>query len=108
MYQKEKTEREGFIQDVSKRKNRTSESEVRFRLKPSYTPSRQNPYHLNPLPRRLGKINHRFKTRYFFFVVFIIPGLHQRARARRRRRTLLRPAASLRTRSRGIAPPSPL
>ena len=35
-------------------------------------------------------------------------GLHQRARARRRRRTLLRPAASLRTRSRGIAPPSPL
>ena len=36
------------------------------------------------------------------------PGLHQRARARRRRRTLLRPAASLRTRSRGIAPPSPL
>ena len=44
MYQKEKTEREGFIQDVSKRKNRTSESEVRFRLKPSYTPSRQNPY----------------------------------------------------------------
>ena len=40
MYQKEKTEREGFIQDVSKRKNRTSESEVRFRLKPSYTPSR--------------------------------------------------------------------
>ena len=72
MYQKEKTEREGFIQDVSKRKNRTSESEVRFRLKPSYTPSRQNPYHLNPLPRRLGKINHRFKTRYFFFVVFII------------------------------------
>ena len=28
--------------------------------------------------------------------------------ARRRRRTLLRPAASLRTRSRGIAPPSPL
>ena len=66
MYQKEKTEREGFIQDVSKRKNRTSESEVRFRLKPSYTPSRQNPYHLNPLPRRLGKINHRFKTRYFF------------------------------------------
>ena len=33
------------------------------------------------------------------------PGLHQRARARRRRRTLLRPAASLRTRSRGIAPP---
>ena len=55
-----------FIQDVSKRKNRTSESEVRFRLKPSYTPSRQNPYHLNPLPRRLGKINHRFKTRYFF------------------------------------------
>ena len=35
------------------------------------------------------------------------PGLHQRARARRRRRTLLRPAASLRTRSRGIAPPSP-
>ena len=73
MYQKEKTEREGFtIQDVSKRKNRTSESEVRFRLKPSYTPSRQNPYLLNPLPRRLGKINHRFKTRYFFFVVFII------------------------------------
>jgi hypothetical protein len=66
MYQKEKTEREGFIQDVSKRKNRTSESEVRFRLKPSYTPSRQNPYLLNPLPRRLGKINHRFKTRYFF------------------------------------------
>ena len=36
------------------------------------------------------------------------PELHQRARARRRRRTLLRPAASLRTRSRGIAPPSPL
>ena len=36
------------------------------------------------------------------------PGLHQRARARRRQRTLLRPAASLRTRSRGIAPPSPL
>jgi hypothetical protein len=107
MYQKEKTEREGFIQDVSKRKNRTSESEVRFRLKPSYTPSRQNPYLLNPLPRRLGKINHRFKTRYFFFVVFIIPGLHQRARARRRRRTLLRPAASLRTRSRGIAPRHP-
>ena len=35
-------------------------------------------------------------------------GLHQRARARRRRRTLLRPAASLRTRSRGVAPPSPL
>ena len=35
-------------------------------------------------------------------------GLHQRARARRRRRTLLRPAPSLRTRSRGIAPPSPL
>ena len=34
------------------------------------------------------------------------PGLHQRARARRRRRTLLRPAASLRTRSRGIAPPT--
>ena len=34
--------------------------------------------------------------------------VHQRARARRRRRTLLRPAASLRTRSRGIAPPSPL
>ena len=66
MYQKEKTEREGFIQDVSKRKNRTSESEVRFRLKPSYTPSRQNPYLLNPLPHRLGKINHRFKTRYFF------------------------------------------
>ena len=33
---------------------------------------------------------------------------HQRARARRRRRTLLRPAARLRTRSRGIAPPSPL
>ena len=31
------------------------------------------------------------------------PGLHQRARARRRRRTLLRPAASLHTRSRGIA-----
>ena len=29
------------------------------------------------------------------------PGLHQHARARRRRRTLLRPAASLRTRSRG-------
>ena len=71
MYQKEKTEREGFIQDVSKRKNRTSESEVRFRLKPSYTPSRQNPYHLNPLPRRLGKINHRFKTRYFFLWFFI-------------------------------------
>ena len=37
-----------------------------LRLKPSYTPSRQNPYLLNPLPRRLGKINHRFKTRYFF------------------------------------------
>ena len=36
------------------------------------------------------------------------PGLHQRARARRRRRTLLRPVPSLRTRSRGIAPPSPL
>ena len=82
MYQKEKTEREGFIQDVSKRKNRTSESEVRFRLKPSYTPSRQNPYHLNPLPRRLGKINHRFKTRYFFlwflFTIFTcgFPPLH--------------------------------
>ena len=71
MYQKEKTEREGFIQDVSKRKNRTSESEVRFRLKPSYTPSRQNPYLLNPLPRRLGKINHRLKTRYFFLWFFI-------------------------------------
>ena len=36
------------------------------------------------------------------------PGLHQRARARQRRHTLLRPAASLRTRSRGIAPPTPL
>ena len=34
-------------------------------------------------------------------------GLHQRARARRRQRTLLRPTASLRTRSRGIAPRHP-
>ena len=30
------------------------------------------------------------------------PGLHRRARARRRRRTLLRPVASLRPRSRGV------
>ena len=28
--------------------------------------ARQNPYLLNPPPRLLGKINHRFKTRYFF------------------------------------------
>ena len=36
------------------------------------------------------------------------PEILQRARARRRRRALLRPAASLRTRPRGIAPPTPL
>ena len=42
--------------------------------------------------------------------IFRETGLHdsERARARRRRRTLLRPAASLRTRSRGIAPPTTL
>ena len=33
-----------------------------------------------------------------------LPGLHQHARPRRRRRTLLRPPTSLRTRSRGVAP----
>mgnify|MGYP004350386937 CR=1 FL=1 len=36
------------------------------------------------------------------------PEILQRARARRRRRALLRPAASLRTQSRSIAPPTPL
>jgi hypothetical protein len=36
------------------------------------------------------------------------PEILQRAWARRRRRALLRPEASLRTRSRGIAPPTPL
>ena len=35
--------------------------------------ARQNPYLLtgNPPPRLLGKINHRFKTRYFFLWFFI-------------------------------------
>ena len=60
-----------FIQDVSKpklkRKNRTSR-EAKFGSVLSHLTRRLgiNPYHVNPPPRRLGKINHRFKTRYFF------------------------------------------
>ena len=52
MYQKEKTER-------AKAKFGSVLSHLTHRLG-------KNPYLLNPLPRRLGKINHRFKTRYFF------------------------------------------